>query len=508
MGAGIAQVAAAAGEEVFLYDVTPAAVSAGLDRIRQSLSALERKGRIPPGATEQTLGRIQIVASLQDLAPSDLVVEAAPESLEIKRHVFEALDACCAPDAILATNTSSLPVTVIGAMTKRPERVIGLHFFNPAPLMKLVEVVRGTLTDESAVQTCAGLATAWGKTAVVVADTPGFLVNRVARPFVGEAMRIAGEGIARPAQIDRIARLGAGFRMGPFELMDLIGQDVNFAVNRSVWEQYYYEPRLRPHPSQEKLLQAGLLGRKAGRGWYRYRDGAPVDGPEGHRFQEAPGARVELTGPVVVAGDAPEAAHWRVRLGAAGYTVSDEGAAELAIYFGSLDGLTACEERLAPGALLLVEASAISLLQAVRVLKHPHRMAGFGGLLNGGLVEIAPLPGSPGDAVGRAASFLAGLGLDSEVIEWSPGMVGARIVAMLANEAFFAWQEGVAGRTGIDLAMQLGVNYPAGPIAWARQIGLGRICAILRCLQDTYGEDRYRVCPLLMREATVRGERS
>lgn len=276
MGIGIAQLAAEAGHRVILCDSRAEALDKALTGLRGTLDRLVAKGKRERAAADALLGRIDTTGLLEDLAPCGLVVEAIVEDLRVKQEVFKRLDAALAKDAILATNTSSLSVTAIAAACTVPERVIGLHFFNPAPLMPLVEVVPGLATDSAWPAHCAGLVKAWGKSPVVCKDTPGFIVNRVARPFYGESLRLFEEGAASMAQIDAALR-GAGFRMGPFELMDLIGNDINFAVTRSVWEAFYFDPRYKPNLTQQRQVESGRLGRKSGRGYYRYGEG---QGPE------------------------------------------------------------------------------------------------------------------------------------------------------------------------------------------------------------------------------------
>ena len=270
MGGGIAQAAALAGFDVLLYDSSADALRASMERIRGDLRASVQKGKATPSDATGALSRIRPRSAFSDMGAADLVIEAAPEDLEVKKEIFRALDEIVAPRTILATNTSSLSITSIGSLTKTPESVVGMHFFNPPARMKLVEIVRGSRTSEETVRTVREVALAMGKTPVFCSDTPGFIVNRVARPFYGEALRVLGEGTATAEEIDRIVRLSGGFRMGPFELMDLIGIDVNYAVTKSVYEQFFQEPRFRPHPIQRHMVEAGTLGRKTGEGFYRY----------------------------------------------------------------------------------------------------------------------------------------------------------------------------------------------------------------------------------------------
>jgi 3-hydroxybutyryl-CoA dehydrogenase len=269
MGGGIAQVCALAGFETVLYDLTPELAGAGVERIAASVQKGVSLGKTAPEAATAALGRLHATANWDDLATVDLAIEAAPEDLALKRDIFKHLDGLLPPHALIASNTSSLSITAMAAATERPERCLGLHFFNPSVLMQLIEVVRGDATADETIETGLAFARALGKTPVLVRDTPAFIVNRVARPFYGEALRLLGENAADAPAIDGLMR-SLGFKMGPFELMDLIGLDVNFAVTQSVYHAFFEDPRYRPHPIQQRMVEANLLGRKTGRGFYEY----------------------------------------------------------------------------------------------------------------------------------------------------------------------------------------------------------------------------------------------
>ena len=282
MGSGIAQVAAVAGHPVVIADVSEAALERAVGSIRKSLDREAEKGRLTPAEVAAIVGRIETAAVNGHYSAFEgcgLVVEAILEDLAVKQQALTALEGATGPTAVLATNTSSLSVTAIAAPCQHPERVVGVHFFNPAPLMPLVEIVGGHATDTRMLAAVRALVDRWGKTTVVAADTPGFIVNRVARPFYGEALRILEEGVADHVTIDWAMREFGGFRMGPFELMDLIGNDINYAVTRSVFEAFSYDPRYRTSLIQKRLVDARLFGRKTGRGYYDYRAGAAAVEP-------------------------------------------------------------------------------------------------------------------------------------------------------------------------------------------------------------------------------------
>lgn len=278
MGAGIAQVAATAGHSVWVYDTNADALARAKDNHQTMLRKLAQKGKIQNA--DEVASRLQYTGNLNELKDCGLVIEAIVEHPEIKKKVFEALEQQVSDDCILATNTSSLSVTSIASACQGPHRVLGLHFFNPAPLMALVEVVPAIQTDMALAAAAKDLMQAWGKTPVMAKDTPGFIVNRVARPFYGEALRIYEEGIATIPTIDWAMKELGGFRMGPFELMDYIGHDVNYVVTETVWQSFFFDPRYQPSFSQKRLLEAGWLGRKSGRGFYNYAEGAAQPQPE------------------------------------------------------------------------------------------------------------------------------------------------------------------------------------------------------------------------------------
>lgn len=270
MGAGIAQVTAQAGFETLIYDVSQELVDKGLGRIRSFIQGGKDRGKLTEEEAERILDRLKGTLKLEDLGTARLVIEAAPEKLELKREIFQKLDALCEPDTLLASNTSSLSVTAIAAVTKNPERAMGMHFFNPPPLMALVEVIQGEQTSQATIEAAVELVRQFKKTPVRAKDTPGFIVNRIARPFYNEALRILEDGDITVEVIDQIMKGAGKFRMGPFELMDLIGIDINFMATESLYGAFFLDPRFRPSPIQHRMFLAGYLGRKSGKGFYKY----------------------------------------------------------------------------------------------------------------------------------------------------------------------------------------------------------------------------------------------
>ncbi|MBB5206216.1 3-hydroxybutyryl-CoA dehydrogenase [Inhella inkyongensis] len=470
MGIGIAQIAALAGHPVQLLDAREGAAAAAIAKLADTLAGLVAKGKLEASAREQALARLQPAGSLADLAGSALVIEVIVELLEPKRALLRELDALLPPTALIASNTSSISITALGNGLRHPERLVGMHFFNPVPLMKLVEVVSGLETAPAAAQATEDLAKAWGKVAVRAASTPGFIVNRIARPYYAETLALLQEQSGSPAQLDACLR-AVGFRMGPCELTDLIGQDTNNLVTRSVWEANFGDRRYQPSGVQQALVDGGRLGKKVGKGFYAgepERLAAPV-APE-----RAPALRLMGRGVTVDAlaqrlpGVAREPdAEW------AGLRVGD-GAIDLMVS----DGRCAVER--------------------------------FGGHSNPMAVLDWCLPGTPGGALAlaygpfvqasaqRAAQEgLAMAGLLAVPLRDTPGLVVARTLAMLVNEGADAVWQGVCDEAGADTAMKLGVNYPAGPFEWLQQLGVAPVCEMLDRLWAHTRSERYRVSPLL-----------
>jgi 3-hydroxybutyryl-CoA dehydrogenase len=450
MGAGIAQVGCLGGLETHLHDPSSEALQAGERRLREALAKGAERGRWGEPEATAAGARLHPTPRLEDLAPCELVIEAAPEDLDLKRDLFRRLAEICGEGTVLATNTSSLQVTAIAGAVPDPRRVVGMHFFNPPALMRLVEIVAGEESSRDALDRATEVAQRMGRKPVRAADGPGFLANRVARPFGLEALRLLGDRISSVEQIDRIVRLGGGFRMGPFELMDLVGVDVGFEVAKSFYEQSFHEPRWQPHPIQARMAQAGRHGRKAGRGYYDYgRKPYRPDDPE------------------------PPAPNGEREAPADGENVEGPGFRAIPVLTGSLASHDA-----GPGSVGYYVLPPIA---------------------DAPLVELTRAPGTGDAAAEGAERFFRGLGKHVEWVGDSPGLVLGRIVCQVVNEAAFALEAGIGSPEDLDTAMRLGFNYPRGPIEWAESIGLEHVLAVLDGLWAERREDRYRAAPMLRR---------
>jgi 3-hydroxybutyryl-CoA dehydrogenase len=488
MGVGIAQLGAAAGMRTRLHDPLPAALERGAEAALAGLGRWVEKGRVG----EDAAGLLEPVDALEGLADCELVIEAAPERPDLKRKLFECLSEICGPGTVLATNTSSIPVTSLAGAAARPENVVGMHFFNPPPLMGLLEVIRADQTGERALAVARATGEAMGKQVILAADGPGFLVNRCGRPFGAEALRLLGERLASHEQIDRICRLGGGFRMGPFELMDLVGIDVGFEVAKSFTELSFGEPRWRPSPIQARMVAAGRLGRKAGRGYYDY--------PEGDRHRPEDPEPLQPGGgdgrPVAILGESRLAGELRSLAESAGFELRDD----------PQDGLTV-DARIASAPVpdgdgaLLVLCAATSL--AARGAPEAVGFHLLPPLTDCRLVELTRLGSSP-SAAEEADRFFAALGLRHEWVDDAPGLVLGRIACQLVNEAWFAIGEGVGSVADVDSGLTLGLNHPRGPVAWGEAIGTDHVLAVLDGLWEERREERYRVAPLLRRAGMQR----
>jgi 3-hydroxybutyryl-CoA dehydrogenase len=524
MGAGIAQVAAVAGHRVLLIDAVPGAARRGVAGIRERVTAQVARGRLDVNPDALDLEAIDEADGLIALAECGIVIEAIVEDLAAKRALFAELEGIVGPDCILASNTSSLAPTALAAGLEHPGRVVGLHFFNPVPAMKLVEVISGLATVPAIADAAADLATRWGKTVVRSTATPGFIVNRIARPYYAEAWRVWEEHACAPDVIDAVLTGAGGFRMGPFALMDLIGHDVNEAVTRSVWAAFGYDPRFAPALTQRALVEAGWLGRKSGHGVYAYADGTVSAAEPGTPGTPAPGeppgatpgpaavtehtadgrpsplrplldrAQVEVTVDVDVANEveSPAAAGTDRPVGSgtgrSGTARSGTGLPHGAVGLPSGGLLVPCDGATATS---LAAVLGRPVIVADRMLDPARATA----------IAIAASAGCPPAVLAEAAGLLAAAGLAVRVIEDTPGLIVTRTVAMLVNLALDAVAGHVASEADIDTAMRLGVNYPLGPLAWGRQWGMGAVLRVLDRLEDWYRDGHYRASPLLRRMA-------
>jgi 3-hydroxybutyryl-CoA dehydrogenase len=473
MGAGIAQAALTAGLQVVVHDLNRTALSNARDQILARIARLTEKGQLAADAAEQANGRLLLADDLSALASAQVVVEAIVEKLEPKQALFAALEKIVDAQAVLATNTSSLSVAAIARSCQRRERVCGMHFFNPVPLMKLVEVIGAPDTAERTIQTALALSARLGKTAVRVMDVPGFLVNLLGRAYVTEALHLHHEGVAPVAIIDRIMREAAGFRMGPFELMDFTGIDVNFPATSYIYQGFQHDPRLKTTILHEALLNAGRYGRKSGQGFHSYADEGAT------RAAVAP--RPEMT--TALSAFAPESHSGFAELEAKGLKFTHREAADvLLISPDGEDATSAC----------------------VRLQLDPKRVVAidFLGLGHKFLTLMAPPGGTA--TVEALADQLRGLGYVVVVVKDSPGFVAPRILAMVANLGCEVAQIGVtAAPEDIDVAMKLAQNYPRGPLEWAEWLGPQRVLATLQQLQQITGSDRYRPSLWLRRRALL-----
>ncbi len=469
MGRGIAQVLAQCGARTLVFDAQPGAARKAKDAVAQSLGRLVEKGRLGPAEVEKTLQRLEIADSLEGLAPCHVVVEAIVEDLEAKRKLFSSLEKAVKSDCILASNTSSLSVTAMAAACTRPGRVAGYHFFNPVPVMKVVEVVDGVLTEPWTGDALTALARRFGHTPVRCKDTPGFIVNHAGRAFVPEALRVLSEGVADFATIDRILVDAAGFRLGPFGLMDLVGLDVAHAVMKSMYGQYFEEPKYRPSHLAEPRVAAGLLGRKSGQGWYRYTDGTAEPAAE----TPAPKNRPRSVWAV------PELKELLVGLGAKPGLKPTPGAVCFVAPLGADATTTALELGLDPAGTVAVDP-----------------LFGFSKRRT-----LMKTPVTTPEAVQAAHGLLASDGVPVSVINDSPGFVAQRVVAHIVNVGCDIAQMRIAAPQDLDRAVNLGLGYPRGPLAMGDALGPQRILAVLEAMHDFYREPRYRPSPWLRRRA-------
>lgn len=487
MGAGIAQIAANYGHPVKLLDQNQDIITNALDKIKHGLQRLVSKGKMTDSDVNGLIGHITPCSDISELADCGLVIEAIVENLEVKQGLFKALENICATETILATNTSSISVTAIGSVLERPQNLVGMHFFNPAPIMKLVEVISGLATAQSVKQVTADTATAWGKKTVFAKTTPGFIVNRVARPYYAESLRLVEEGAADVTTLDTLLKEAASFRMGPFELMDLIGHDVNYAVTESVFNAYFQDKRFLPSLVQKELVDAGFLGRKTGRGFYDYSSDAST--PSATTVSsDVTVQSIELLGETHIIKDLVALAKAQgISVNSANTELTQQteiftcGSATLALTDGRTATRRADEENI----------NNLIVFDLQKDFASNERIA------------LAAAKQASTEAMQAAIGFFNQLGKKVSVLADAPGLCVMRTICMLANEGADAVYQGVCDVAAVDDAMLFALNYPAGPMAWADKLGVDYVCMVLKNLEQCYGLDRYRTSILLQQHQSA-----
>ena len=479
MGRGIAQVAAQAGLSVRLTDALPGRAAEAVAAIRAGMEQRAAAGKLSRDACDAACASLVAADDLSDFADRDLIIEAVVEDLAVKRALFAALEAVVPADCILATNTSSLLVTSIARGCARPERVGGLHFFNPVPAMKIAEVIAGARTAPATAQALRAFVAEIGHAPIVAADTPGFLINHAGRGLYTEGVRIVAEGIASPQDVDAVMQEAAGFRMGPFQLFDLTGLDVSYPVLSQIYREFFEEPRFRPAPLLRRQVEAGLYGRKAGEGFYRYEDGRPV----ARAAEDAPAQWAPR--PVWIHPEDDAAAPWvAARLTALGVAVetgprAGADAIQLVLPIGEDATSSALQRGLDPERVMAIDP----------LLAEPRRLT------------LMPTVATR-DAVRDALTGMVRAGGGAAtLIHDSPGFVAQRVLAMIVNIAADIAQQRIASPGDIDFAVRGGLGYPSGPLALGDTLGPRTVLTILERMQAFYGDPRYRPSPWLKRRA-------
>ena len=480
MGRGIAQIAAQAGIAVLLHDTAPGAAAKACEALRSTFDLLVAKGRLGADKARAAGERLTVIERLEDLAGADLVVEAIVENLDAKQALFRALEAIVGPEAVLASNTSSLSVTAIAAACAHPARVVGFHFFNPVPLMKIVEVIDGVRGAPEVGEAMMALARRMGHEPVRAKDTPGFIVNHAGRGYGTEALRLLGENVAAPPVIDAVLREQAGFKLGPFELLDLTGLDVSVPVMESIYHQYFEEPRFRPSPLAAQRRVAGLLGRKTGEGWYRYVEGRAVSRPAMQASAARPASVwVSNARPAL----AERARSLLAPLGATAEAGEHPSDTALCIVTPLGEDVTRCctNESL----------DATRTVGLDMLFSNERRRSLMGSPLTSAAMRDA------------AHGLLASDGARVSVLRDSAGLVAQRVVATIVNIGCDIAQQGIAEPGDIDRAVTLGLGYPRGPLAWGDELGPATVLEVLANLHALSGDPRYRASPWLRRRAEL-----
>ncbi len=467
MGIGIAQLAIINGHSTVLYDLDREKTKQAVDGLHQTFAKLTEKGKLTSEQAQQALSRLSIADQIEALANVDLVIEAVVEKLEVKQALFKQLAAICNDQTIFASNTSSISVTAIASAVPYTERVVGLHFFNPAPVMKLVEIVQGLKTPAGLCRALKALMLAWKKIPVLTKSTPGFIVNRIARPFYAEAFRALQEQVTSFDQLDYALKQCGGFAMGPCELTDLIGQDVNFSVTQSVYEAFFYEPRYRPSLIQKELVDAGTWGRKSKQGFYSYDEKNQYV-----TFQPQLITKPSFYADVQVKGTWAQCPNLLERLGLSRALTSNENIIQIDdIDLRLSQGESANLQYLSRKTILMDWHHDFAQAQAV-VLSHNH------------LCQAEDLA--------KIEAFFAQQQIKVVWISDHPALLTLRTIVLLVNEACEASLHGIATMEDIDNAMRYGVNYPKGPYQWMMQLGAEYVLATLNNLYAIYGEEKYR----------------
>jgi 3-hydroxybutyryl-CoA dehydrogenase len=478
MGMGIAEVAASHNQLVFLYDLNNEFAQSAKQIMAKRLSSRVERGKITEQFRQQIINNIVVVDDLSDLKDCQLVIEAIIENLKIKKNLFKDLQEICHADTLFASNTSSISITAIAACLNKPENMIGLHFFNPAPVMKLVEVIAGMRSSQANLQDGRDLCEFWNKTPVLAQSTPGFIVNRVARPFYGEALKMLQEQVAKPEVIDGLM-VSAGFRMGPFTLMDLIGMDINLSVSQTVYKSMYYDARYRPSLIQQEMVAANLLGKKTAEGFYQY-DGAHKPEVKYEKQQQAP-EYVSLS----LESTPLKAIENQIKASPDFIATQHEGGASIEVEDCAImlsNGQT-CNQR-------VKSLSQKYLAQLDLVLDYATCP----------VIHLSFDKNCPVETKNHIIGLFQSLDKQVVVSEDVPALIVMRTVCMLINEAADAIANGVCNKNDVDLAMQKGVNYPIGLIAWAHKIGIKRVVETLDNLHQWFGDDRYRVSAWLRKK--------
>lgn len=486
MGTGIAQVAASAMHPVLLYDISNEARERAMVNLDSSLERKLSKGLVTKEHKNALLARITPCNKLEALADASIVIEAVAEKLEIKRTLFHNLESITSNKTVYASNTSSISITAIGAALEHPQRLVGMHFFNPATRMRLVEVISGLATEPSIAQVVFDTAIAWGKNAVHAKSTPGFIVNRVARPYYAEALRALQEGAGDAATLDAIMREAGKFRMGPFELMDLIGHDINYSVTQSIYNAYHQDARFRPSLIQQELVHGGLLGRKSGRGFYDYTPDAP-NTPGG----APPPATSTLTPRKLVL-------HGNIGPLEALVPMLEEQSVPVARRAGNnAEGWIEVDGKLI---LMLTDGRSATECSAQHK-QHPVVLVDLAlDYISTPRVAVCCAEQNKPEHLALVVGLFHLLKKEVSVLDDFPAMMVMRTLCMLANEGADAVYHGVCSAEAVDTAMLQGLNYPVGPLTWAQEIGVARVVQTIEHIATTYGEDRYRVSPWLKRK--------